>query len=356
MAREASILADRKRKASALAEEASDDDISTTDRIEAPQQPKRRLPKALEKLPTEWQNFFKDEDVRLLIGIDFGQVQCATYVAFVHHTELDPRNIVVKPLNIHKNERLMSTLLGVQDATKPGDLMKTGIMVCGDDVRAAMTRGTLSATEVYWNMKQSKPFVKPSDVPKEELARYAALHSAQENTKAIFSRYDKIQAKHSWYDGNKAVDFELGTDEGCVTAFLIYFLLEIKAALWATSSKSLEKSFIDNMFKEGHALNEKVRIGIAIPELWKGQRGKFFELLLKAEYPATLELLSEGRCALAHSIKLELDESLGENYTSDPATRQRKLEELQKPLYLGYDKGGYSTVRKMISSIDCADI
>lgn len=296
------------------------------------------------QIPSRWRPLIDLEDYVLLFSLDFGTSSSAIYYAIIHKGNPDPSKIKVNRLDIHQNKPELPTQVAVLpvDQSTSRSKFKRGKLIFGLEVDDALTAGTITNEDVFRNIKQSDCFVRlDDDMPDNEKRNFADLHGRHEGAlQSVNNKYEQLVFEHRWVGRMRIV--KLKTMKDVVELFLEFFLMEVKSAIDADSGGAIGPELLEELFegKKDTDFGDKIRLGVAIPELWQWQRLELYKRLMDAGYPERLDLLCEGRCALAMILKMRLDE-LG---SEDSPTRNKLLHALVNTTFVGVDQGGETLV------------
>lgn len=279
---------------------------------------------------------------RINLGVDIGTSSCAAYYAVVPKDACDPLKVNPERLEIHRNNALMPACVGL----KPIPDTNHAKLVFGIAVDEAIGAGEISWNDVWTDLKQADFLVRADELSDERRADALKTHERHQKLLDHAETYDQIIFHHSWMVKEEVV--KLKSMEDVFDKFLKYLLMEIKTAIGHKGVLTTE--LIDALLSGStdSGLADRVRVGVAIPEVWTWQRMVLYRLLRKAGYHSTLELLSEGRCALAKGLKGLVD------------AHQRKQEKagldalasLKDCVFLGIDDGGCTLV--ITSKLHCS--
>lgn len=275
----------------------------------------------------------RDTD-RLHLGIDFGTSSCAAYYAIVPKDSINPLKMSPEKLDIHQGQSLLPAYVALLSVDNTND----AVLVFGNDVDAATKAGEISWDNVWSDLKQADFLTKLDELSAEKREVFTTLHAKHQRILKDARSYRKIFLNHEWMEKKQAVKLEKMED--VVDVLLRYFLMEIKSAIRDVSLLSEEA--IDALLSGHRAekFGDRVRVGVAIPEIWTSQRMMIYQCLRKAGFHEDLELLSEGRCALAKGLKNVLDDAARKNIDD----QTKLLQELKQCVFLGIDDGGFTLV------------
>lgn len=285
-------------------------------------------------LDPHFTNVLGDGSQRINLGIDFGTSSCAAYFAIVPEQEVGPLDIKTVKLELQRSASILPTFV----ALKPVVDTEDAVLIFGRDINTATELGEISWNDVWIDVKQADFLIRVNELPVEKQEDIVRLHKQHMRILEGASKYRKIILRHGWMKQEEIV--HLNTMEDVVDKLLRYFLMEIKAALRRRSV--LSREIIDDLLSGGEdgKYGDRARVGVAIPEVWTWQRMVMYRIFRNAGFHEKLELLSEGRCALAQGIKDVIEEQLRSKNAENP----RVIRQFENTIFVGIDDGGYTLV------------
>lgn len=276
-------------------------------------------------------------DLVLLIGLDFGTATSAVTAALVPRTAttIDPTQISLMPIELDGEQELLLT----QVAILPGQSGKTAQVIFGSTVEDELTNGSISPQYVFRNLKQSTCFVDPTDISMDPALRrqMSALQHAHGETLKLWRTHAKIYLEHPALPNKTLV--KLQSMEDVVGLFFSHLIMETKKVIHKRSNMSYD--LLSDLFEGKTDLRgrPKVRFGVAVPELWKTQRLRLYNLIReKAFVSPYLEILSESKCAAAMMLVDKVNKLPNDAVNA----RVKMINEMSKTYFMNVDIGGHT--------------
>lgn len=252
-------------------------------------------------LTREWQDLLDDDNKHIIIACDVGSTKFAACWAF-QTKSTSPANVYIHDLNFGSDTLLPSRVGLCIVEGKDGKRVR---LVHGTEARDLIEAGDVEPEHVFINLKQSKPFAN-AEAPESAKRKEYLLQLQDAHNKTLDEVKDHpAYISHRW-PGYQRID-KLTTIEDVIRGLFKLLLMDIKVGM--KSASNLDDDELDEMFSCGgvESLARKVRIGVAVPEMWSQERLEMYTLMTDAGFPPGLEILSEAKCAAAMVLKRKIE-------------------------------------------------
>jgi len=293
----------------------------------------------ISSLKAPWNSLFENRSqASILLSVDFGTSTCAVGMSIVERGVTDPVDIVISNISFDGGYQSISSDIAIKLEGEPDESgRRPARLIIGSEVSEELKLGNIHEKHVFSRIKNSACFVDLTKdsfqcaKAKQEIEQLQRAHSATLN---IAKHCDFIQEDAGHVSRTRGL--RLKSMDDVVVCYLKMFLMQIKAAIQAKSGMSTSQ--VEELFegdKESGSVGAKLRIGLAVPELWSWQRMKLCNLAIDAGFPEQLDILSESRCATAMALKKRLEKIKRQN----PSQYRERLEQEANKIIMNVDKG-----------------